>query len=891
MPTPVLKTPLQWLWLAVALFNGIVIGLAVHFLETNRQVHEAGAYATTQNLALAMEREITGIFATVNFSLRTLVDDYAEKRQERHFPLQEWNDELRRQRSYLPILSGLRGADANGRVIWGLSPGDPQAATVADRDYFIVHRDNPNLDLFISEPILARISRQWSILLSRRLNNPDGSFAGIVAASIPLNRFSERFASMKLGKNGSIGLRDARLRLMVRYPELAGGGQIGSTRIADDFTAALSANVMQGSYRAGTTSIDNVQRFHSYRRNPEFSFYINVGLAEAEYLVPWRNQVRWTIATLALFLLASTLLALWLQRYWKERQHAMERLAQSEADFRQLVEMAPYGLAVVEPDGKISYLNPTLTRILGYAQSDIPDIATWWPKAYPDPAYRESVMEAWRLVLTDHDRESLDHVYSVCDRGGGAHEIRFSVARFQDGRTVVTFDDITERRAAEREVENLAFFDSLTGLPNRRLLLDRLQHSMAASRRSGHQRALLFLDLDHFKQLNDTQGHDVGDRLLVETARRIEDCVREGDTVARLGGDEFVVLLEQLSAEIEEASAQAGMVAEKIGSLLGQPYDLGTIVHHSSCSIGITLFLGQEQTSDEVLKRADMAMYQAKSSGRNTQCFFDPVMQARISAHVALERELRTALARGQLCLHYQPQIDRLGKCIGAEALVRWDHPERGLISPQAFIPVAEECGLIVPLGEQVLRQACTQLAQWQSNPATRTLQLAVNVSVRQFEHADFVAEVCSTLKASKADPCGLKLEITESLLAGNLGQVIEKMQALRDVGVRFALDDFGTGYSSLSYLKTLPINQLKIDRSFVRDITLDPDDEAICRAIIALGGTLGLGIVAEGVETETQWSMLAHAGCNIAQGYLFARPMPAAAFEDWLRQQASVDP
>ena len=869
--------------LAVIFLNLAVMGLAGYFLYSSRQVHEAGAFTTTQNLALTLERELTGILATVDFSLKVLGDDFAEKLEERSFPLQEWNKGLQRQREYLPVLSGLRGADTQGRVVWGLSPGDPQSASIADRDYFIAHRKNPNLGLLISQPILGRVTKQWSLVLSRRLNARDGSFAGIIAATIPLERFRERFALLNLGEQGSVGVRDTQLRLILRQPALPNGGEIGSIRIGKEFTEALAHNAALGSYRVGQTSIDGILRYHSYRRNDEFGFYLNVGVGVDESLAPWFSQLYLTLAFVITFLLTTTALFIRLQRNWYARQHAMEQLAQSEADFRLLADNAPYGLVVLNPNNRIDYINPAITHMLGYVHGDIPDVATWWPKAYPDPTYREKVMEAWRELLTNNVCEPLERIYTVCGSDGRNRDIRFNVVKMHDRRIIVTFEDITERRIAEREIENLAFFDSLTGLPNRRLLIDRLQHSMAASSRSGHYRALLFIDLDHFKQLNDTQGHDIGDRLLVQTARRIETCVREGDTVARLGGDEFIILLEQLSREVGEAADQAGIVGEKIIAHMNQPCDLGSVFHQCSCSIGITLFVGQEQSTDEVLKRADMAMYQAKSSGRNTLCFFDPVMQSRVSAHVALERELRTALDAGQFRLHYQPQVDLHGTCIGVEALIRWEHPGRGLVSPQTFIPVAEETGIIVPLGNWVLREACAQLALWQSRSSTATLTLSVNVSVRQFKQPDFVDTIRAALAMSKADPRGLKIEITESLLAENLDQVIAKMEALGHIGVSFALDDFGTGYSSLTYLKQLPFDELKIDRSFVRDITLDPNDAAICRAIIALGKTLGLDIIAEGVETTTQWSILNSEGCTFAQGFLFARPMPAGELDDWL--------
>ena len=444
---------------------------------------------------------------------------------------------------------------------------------------------------------------------------------------------------------------------------------------------------------------------------------------------------------------------------------------------------------------------------------------------------------------------------------------------------VGTLRDITERKAAMTEIEHLAFYDSLTNLPNRRLLLDRLNQALASSTRSGRSGALLFIDLDNFKTLNDTLGHEVGDRLLLQVAQRLSNCIREGDTVARLGGDEFVVMLEELSESPTEAATQAELVGEKILGILNAPYKLANNEHHSTPSIGITLFVDHQDTVDVLMKRADLAMYQAKAAGRNTLRFFDPEMQAMLMARAALEVELHQGIQEGQFLLYYQPQVDGGGRPTGAEALLRWQHPERGLVAPAEFIPLAEDTGLILPLGRWVLEAACVQLVAWAARPETRFLTLAVNVSAHQFRHKDFVNQVLAVLDHSRADPLKLKLELTESLLLENVEDVIGKMNALKARGVSFSLDDFGTGYSSLFYLKRLPLDQLKIDKSFVQDVLTDPNDAAIARTIVALGQSLGLAVIAEGVETEAQREFLAGHGCHAYQGYLFSRPLPPDQF------------
>jgi diguanylate cyclase (GGDEF)-like protein/PAS domain S-box-containing protein len=451
---------------------------------------------------------------------------------------------------------------------------------------------------------------------------------------------------------------------------------------------------------------------------------------------------------------------------------------------------------------------------------------------------------------------------------------------------VATFSDITLRKAAEDEIRHLAFYDALTGLPNRRLMLERLRQALISSARHGRHGALMLFDLDDFKTLNDTLGHDVGDQFLVEVASRLASSIREHDTVARLGGDEFVIILEDLDAEAV-AAMQAEIVAVKIQNSLNEPYLLdlslaggeqNTRSYHCTSSIGITLFRDQSVSVDELLKRADTAMYQAKAAGRNTLRFFDPEMQAAVTARALLDTDLRRAIGERQFVLHYQPQVDDKGRVTGAEALVRWQHPRRGLVYPADFIGQAEATRLIMPLGHWVMETACRQLVAWGGQADKAQLTVAVNVSGRQFYQTDFVDQVLAVLAETGANPRRLKLEVTESLLLHDIEDIVAKMSALKAVGVSFSLDDFGTGYSSLSYLRRLPLDQLKIDQSFVRDVINEGNDAAIARTIIALGQSLGLAVIAEGVETEAQFQFLAMQGCHAFQGNLFGKPGVAAA-------------
>ena len=473
-------------------------------------------------------------------------------------------------------------------------------------------------------------------------------------------------------------------------------------------------------------------------------------------------------------------------------------------------------------------------------------------------------------------------------------EARWTLVRDDEGRPHSVFSintDVTQRKAAEDRIYQLAFFDPLTRLPNRQLLQDRIDQARSASARTRHFGVLMLLDLDNFKSINDTAGHETGDLLLQEVARRLQACVPVSATLARFGGDEFVILLETSTTERRLAEEQARRIGDKVLRAFQQPYQLDSYEQHSSPSIGVTLFCGDDIRTEDLFKRAELAMYQAKASGRNTLRFFDPGMQAAASARAALEADFRRGLRQGEFLLYYQPQVDSEGRIAGTEALVRWHTASRGSVAPSQFIPLAEDTGLILHLGRWVLENACRQLAQWSKQPKTAGLTVAVNVSARQFHHPDFVAQVMEALEEAGADPHCLKLELTESLLVDDMEDAIAKMGTLKEFGLGFSLDDFGTGYSSLSYLKRLPLDQLKIDQSFVRDVLTDPNDAAIARTIVALGQTLGLAVIAEGVEVEAQRAFLAEHGCHAYQGYLFSQPLTAPQFEAYLERWCREHP
>jgi len=564
------------------------------------------------------------------------------------------------------------------------------------------------------------------------------------------------------------------------------------------------------------------------------------------------------------------------------QKQAEDALRFSEQRLKTIVENLPIGVWLLDASGKITYGNAAAQQIWSSARFVGPE------HAHDDetkPTQRAHLLSGaeWSAARAISDGETkLNEELEIRCFDGSQRVILNSAVPIhdQDGRiagAVVLNQDITERKATEERIEQLAFYDALTGLPNRRLLLDRLRQMQAAIRRNGGHGALLFIDLDRFKDLNDSLGHDVGDLLLQQVAQRLQGCVRATDTVARLGGDEFVVVLEGLSAEPDQAAAQARQVGLKVQQTLTAPYQLGSQLQRSTPSIGATLISPADSSIDELLKHADLAMYQSKEAGRNQLRFFDPQMQTALDQRTSLEAELYDALQHDEFLLYYQPQVDRTGRVQGAEALVRWSHPQRGLIAPDGFIPVAEASGLILRLGAWVLDSACAQLSAWSERESSAARSLAINVSARQFLDPSFVELVRSALERHTVNPQRLTLELTESLLLQNVDETISKMAALRALGLRFSLDDFGTGYSSLSYLKRLPLDELKIDRSFVADVMTDTNDAAIVRAILALAPKLGLSVIAEGVETRDQYRFLFENGCHSFQGYLFGEPAAVA--------------
>lgn len=551
---------------------------------------------------------------------------------------------------------------------------------------------------------------------------------------------------------------------------------------------------------------------------------------------------------------------------------------EAEARWRYAIEGSGDGLWDWDiSSGKVFY-SERWKSMLGFSDEDLlGHIDEWGTLVHPDDKQR--VMDAVQAHLCGKTREFEQEYRIRCKDGSWKWILARGMAMLaspdsKDLRMIGTNIDVTARKEAEAQIEYLAYYDPLTGLANRKLLADRVRQTQAVASRSRHYAALLFIDLDGFKAVNDLWGHSAGDQMLVQVAQRMKQCLRSGDTIARLGGDEFVLLVQNLGMERDEAAHEAAVVADKILDVFFSPFRMTTQEFQCGASLGITLFSDASESLDNLLGQADSAMYMAKAAGGNVYRYFDAELQASLLQKSAFEADLRQSIHRQQLYLLFQPQVDAAGRVIGAEALVRWNHPSLGLVSPSRFIPVAEKDNFIIELGRWILRDACRMLAELGRSPASSDLGIAVNVSPRQFLQPDFVQQVEQALRDSGAPPSRLKLELTESIFAQDISLITAKMDELHQLGITFALDDFGTGYSCLAYLKQLPFDQIKIDQAFVKELPGEQRDAAIVHTIIALCESLHIAVIAEGVETDSQREFLELSGCHAFQGYLFSKPV-----------------
>jgi diguanylate cyclase (GGDEF)-like protein/PAS domain S-box-containing protein len=652
---------------------------------------------------------------------------------------------------------------------------------------------------------------------------------------------------------------------------------------ADVLNDLRLSEVESGRYEKNLGSGEN--DLVSFRASRLYPIVVVTHIHRDHALQQWFSEVQILLAVVIPALLTVSLISF--AYYRRQAQIALQRI-ESERIQRinaTVFDSSAESIIITDASSNIISVNNAFVRNTGYKSEEVigrnPRILSsgLQDKSFYQRMWEKLLQEGfWEGELINRNKDG-----KLCNVHLSISASRDSAGHLQ--HYIAITSDITARKQAESEIQYLAFYDTLTNLPNRRLLIDKLKASLHDSARGRQCGAVLFVDIDNFKTLNDTLGHEYGDLLLIEVAKRMQACVGEADTVARAGGDDFIVLLEAVDDQLERASQQVALVAEKIRTSLIAPYQLKGSEYLSSTSIGVSMYCGEELPFNDLLKHAEMAMYRVKESGRNAVRFFDPAMQQAIEARAALEGDLRRAVQNNQLQLFYQIQVDNNQIPVGAEALVRWIHPTRGIVSPAQFIPLAEESSLILDIGEWVLDTACRQLAAWSREEHTRHLLLAVNVSGRQFIQTDFVAKVAGALHAHEVDASRLKLELTESVVLNDVTDVVSKMHALKALKVRLSMDDFGTGYSSLSNLKQLPLDQIKIDQSFVRDMTFDQNDVVMVQTIIDMAKNFRLNVIAEGVETEAQFMLLKQLGCMSYQGYLFSKPVPIDQFELILKQ------
>jgi len=772
--------------------------------------------------------------------------------------------------------------DTGGRIIASSDASGSALSVQLPPGFLASVLEQPVSTLMISAPVVSFASAERVLYFARHLRMADS--ARVVAiAELPVSALSSVLVQGVDISGLQVTLERAGGQLLLSVPHR-------EENVAPTLAPPLAELAASGQEWSAPARLSGDPALVVYRPILYQDLRISASIPLRDALAGWREQRNAIALTGLLFMamiVAAGVLAL---RYLDRISQARIAIAQSKATLEQALESMVSGFLLLDSQHRVLQWNRRFEEMYPLRHPVLVPLVPFSTVVmeilhYRMPSVTDEERARWlelRMRLLTEPHEAME------DTLPDGRTIEVTERRTPEGGLVITYHDVTALRRASAEIESLAFYDPLTNLPNRRLLMDRMQQLIAASVRSGQYGALLFLDLDHFKTLNDTMGHEVGDLLLQQVAERLKTCVRREDTVARLGGDEFVVMLHELSTHSEEAAAHARRVGEKILRKLNVPYSLGGYTHHSTPSIGATLMGGSLQPTVDLLKQADIAMYQVKSQGRNALCFFDPQMQIAISVRAQLESDLQAALAGRQFVLYYQPQFHLDGRIIGAEALIRWQHPERGLIAPGAFIGVAEESELIVPMGHWVLRTACEQLAAWQSDPRYRHVQLSVNVSARQFRQRDFVARVVEVLRETGARAHLLKLELTESLVLDNVDDTIAKMGLLKTKGVRFSVDDFGTGYSSLAYLTRLPLDQLKIDQSFVHNLGVRHTDDVIVQTIIGMARNLELDVIAEGVETPAQKAVLAEYGCLLFQGYLLGLPGPVAELEALLRQAAT---
>ena len=866
------------IWLLAALFMAVLAGAAAWQTGFLRE----SAVRTSEE---KVDRFVSGAEAALNHNMLSI--DLLLSGAQDMLQLQPHADVQGESRMLTVVARGnllvsrVAVVDAQGRVRASSEPSGALQEMSLPTAFLASVVSSAAQRLYISTPVLSFATTQQVLYFARPLKGRDGQRLAVVA-EVPLAKLANVLTQGHEVSGLEIVFEQNDGRRMLALPDLPEAGPLR----APHSDAPLPDRAWNTPAR-----ISGVPALVASRQLVYPNLRLSVSLPEDQALERWEYE-RNMVAAAALVFCAMVLLAAALAVVVFDRMaQARKDIADAKALLDQALESMVSGFVLLDAQQRVAHWNRRFVELFPWMRGAM---ASGMPfrqvleqsVAHHLPVGSDAERQQWIALRLAQQQDGTGAHEQVLPDGHCIHVLERATP---EGGWVITYHDVTDLRRANEEIEHLAFYDPLTGLPNRRLLLDRLGQAPVLSQRSGKVGALLFLDLDHFKDLNDTLGHEVGDELLQEVAQRLLANVRVADTVARLGGDEFVVMLSELSTSTQEAAAMAQRIGEKILRGLSEPYLLRGHTHQGAASIGATLFGASAQSASELLRQADIAMYQVKARRGNALCFFDPKMQTAINDRAQLEADLRQALVAQQLVLHYQPQATLQGDVIGAECLLRWQHPQRGMVPPGQFIAVAEESDLILHIGQWVLHSACTQLARWQEQPQWAHLQLSVNVSARQFRQSDFVHQVIETLQVTGARAHLLTLELTESLVLDNVEDAIDKMHQLRTKGVRFSVDDFGTGYSSLAYLTRLPLHQLKIDQSFVRNLGSRPSDDVIVQTIIGMGRNLDLEVIAEGVETEAQKAILAGHGCDLYQGYLLARPMPVADFERSLGGPAAL--
>ncbi|MEO7497201.1 MAG: EAL domain-containing protein [Massilia sp.] len=869
--------------LCVLMLNLCILALAGLSIYDSHRHYGDRARIDAQNLTRVFEQSLTGTLEKVELTLLSVEEEFKWELASGSFNAEKMNAFLAYRQAQMPELGGLRVADEAGIVRYGLGVRQDQKIDVSQRPTFQRMKDSPSVAMAIEPPTFSRIDSKWVLPVGRRISRPDGSFGGVVYTAIPLSFFTDSFAGLDIGRAGTVSLRDATTGLLARYPTpREASTPPGNADASPQLRQVIEEGRLEGSF-FNTTPIDGIERFTAFRKIPDTPLYIIVGLATTDYLASWRQESAMTGGLVLLFIVVLLALSHLLYRGWHRQTVAVNSLREQREFLHTIVECEPECVKVIGPDGELRQMNRAGLAMLEV--DSIEEANRVGTLSFIDAEYREQFSRLNARVLHG-DSGRLE--YRIRGMKGTLRWLETHASPLRNARgditsVVAVTRDITERKSANEQIEFLAYHDALTKLPNRLMAKDHMAMAMSYAQRAGAKAALLFLDLDDFKTINDTLGHLLGDDLLKMIAVRLRECINPTDTLSRHGGDEFLVVL----SDMRDFDGMID-VAEKISACMKRPYSINGHSLLSSFSIGIAVYPDDGNDFETLLKKAGTALFQAKLAGRDIYRFYAEQMNINAGEDLRIRTHLGHALEFDEFVLHYQPQIDLAsGAVIGAEALIRLQHDELGLVPPGRFIPIAEACGLIVPIGAWVIREACRQAVAWR-DAGLPGLVIAVNLSSVQFQRGGIEKQVAQALTESGLDPGCLELELTESILIQDTENVLATVARLKALGVKLSIDDFGTGYSSLSYLKRFSVDKLKIDQSFVRNMADNPSDATIVRAIIQIARSLNLKTIAEGVEDERSLKLLNIQRCDEAQGFHFARPMPADEFAAFMAERVA---